>query len=73
MLLEKKALKQCLKTRIQNAAPAQPKFESQTVLTRISISCKCGSLQAGEICSKLNTIDNQKWTGFMGNNRNGLY
>lgn len=71
--LEKKILKQCLMSRIHKIVPTQPKFESQTVVTRISISCKCGSLQPGEICSKLNNIDNQKWTGFMGNNRNGLY
>lgn len=73
IVLERKILKQCLMNRIHNIAPMQPKFESQTVVTRISISCKCGNLQAGEICSKLNNIDKQKWTGFMGNNRNGLY
>lgn len=73
MALEKNMLKQCLMNRIHTAVPTQPKFESQTVVTRISISCKCGNLQPGEICSKLNNIEKQKWTGFMGNNRNGLY
>lgn len=72
--LERQFLKQCIERRLPNLRPHNPKLESQIVVTRIAITCNCGQeLKDGEICSKLNPIEKQKWTGFMGNNRNGLY
>lgn len=72
--LEKQFLKQCLLNRLSNLTPPTPKYESQIVVTRISITCNCGNdIKDGEICSKLQPIEKQKWTGFMGNSRNGLY
>jgi len=73
ILIEKELLKKCLKERLINLTPTYPKYEGQIVVTRITISCSCGQLNKGEICSKLNTIDKQKWTGFMGNRGTGLY
>lgn len=73
LAFEKKFLKQCLQIRLPNLQPHSAKFEAQIVITRISIKCSCGNLINGEICSKLNTIDKQKWTEFMGNSGNGVY
>lgn len=64
----------CLRNRLSNVTPPKPmQFESQIVVTRISIACSCGNLKDGEICAKLNNVEKQKWTGYMGNDRNGLY
>ncbi|GAB0089791.1 Signal recognition particle subunit SRP68 [Sergentomyia squamirostris] len=73
---EKEILLQCLQERIpalETLTPPRPKYEMQIVIARISISCGCGKLGRDEICSQLNTIDNQRWTEFMGNLGNGLY
>lgn len=72
-LLEKQFLEQCLKSRIPNLNPIFPKYETQIVITRISITCSCGLLKENEICSQLNPIEKQKWTQFMGNYGNGIY
>lgn len=71
--IEKHFLKQCLEQRLPNVTPHTIRFESQIVATRISITCSCGDLKAGEKCSTFNTIENQKWTEFMGNSNNGVY
>lgn len=76
LLLEKKFLKLCLRTRLSKQMQQKPalRMESQFVVTRLSISCSCGQdLKDGEICAKLNNYENQSWTGFMGDDRNGLY
>ncbi|XP_031637456.1 uncharacterized protein LOC116349932 [Contarinia nasturtii] len=73
-LVEKQFLKECLIKRMPNLAPHIYQFESQIVVTRISITCACGDLKAGEKCSKFNSIDRQRWTEFMGNlNSGGVY
>uniref|UniRef100_A0A1B0BPK9 FAM234A/B beta-propeller domain-containing protein n=1 Tax=Glossina palpalis gambiensis TaxID=67801 RepID=A0A1B0BPK9_9MUSC len=72
-ILRKQFLKQCLSDRLINIEPEPPKYESQLIITRIGITCTCRSLQANEICSEVDDIDNQKWTEYMGNNGNGFY
>lgn len=72
-LIEKHFLKDCLNQRLPNLTPHTYQFESQIVVTRISITCSCGDLKADEKCSTFNTIDKQKWTEFMGNLNNGVY
>lgn len=72
-LAEKQFLKECLMQRLPNLAPHSNQFEAQIVITRISITCKCGELKTGEKCSTFNSIDEQKWTEFMGNLNNGVY
>lgn len=57
--------------RIPNLTPHTYQFESQIVVTRISITCACGDLK-GEKCSQFQSIDRQKWTEYMGN-LNGIY
>ncbi|XP_055677275.1 uncharacterized protein LOC129786355 [Lutzomyia longipalpis] len=72
----KEILLQCLQERIptlENLEPPKPKYEMQMVIARISISCGCRQLNKGEVCSQFNTIDNQRWTEYMGNLGNGLY
>lgn len=71
--LRKQFLKQCLNERLVNINPDLPKYESQLVITRLSITCTCRSLQPGEVCSELDDITQQKWTEFMGNDGNGFY
>lgn len=74
LALEKKFLTLCLHTRLSSSPPPKPmQLESQFVVTRLSITCSCSDLKDGEICAKLNSIENQSWTGFMGNDKNGLY
>lgn len=72
-LAEKQFLKECLMQRLPNLAPHTYQFESQIVVTRISMACTCGELKTGETCSKFNSIDQQKWTEFMGNLNSGVY
>ncbi|XP_060646126.1 uncharacterized protein LOC132784493 isoform X1 [Drosophila nasuta] len=72
-VLRKQFLKQCLSERLVDADPALPKYESQLIITRISITCSCRSLQPGEVCSELDHIDAQRWTEFMGNDGIGFY
>lgn len=71
--LEKLFLKSCLETRLPNLTPHNSQYESQIVVTRLSIKCACGILKTGETCSTFKPIDEQKWTEFMGNSNNGLY
>lgn len=72
-LAEKQFLKECLMKRMPNLAPHTYQFESQIVVTRISMTCTCGDLKTGEKCSTFNSIEQQKWTGFMGNLNSGVY
>ena len=73
--MEKKLLRQCLKSRLPDLKPVYQKYETQIVITRISITCTCGSdlNPKKEVCSKLNDIDKQKWTEYMGNAGEGIY
>lgn len=71
--VEKQFVEQCIQQRLPNLEMQRTQFESQVVVTRISIKCSCGSLTADEKCSKFNPIDKQKWTEFMGNLNNGFY
>lgn len=72
--IENEFLTQCLEHRLQNMTkPQQQQYETQIVITRVTIKCECETLSAGEICSKFNPIERQKWTGFMGNGGNGIY
>lgn len=59
--------------RMPNLAPHTYQFESQIVVTRISIKCTCGDLKTGEKCSTFKSMDDQKWTEFMGNLNSGVY
>lgn len=70
-LAEKQFLKECLMKRMPNLAPHTHQFESQIVVTRISITCSCGDLKTGEKCSTFNSIEKQKWTEFLENS--GVY
>lgn len=71
--LEKRFMKSCLESRLPNLAPHSSKYESQIVITRLSIKCACGDLKTAEQCSTLKPIDEQKWTEYMGNTNNGVY
>lgn len=71
--IETKLLKECLNERLPNITPHKTQFESQIVVTRISIACTCDAMKTGEKCSTLNRIDQQQWTEFMGNLNNGIY
>lgn len=64
-------MKQCLDQRLPNVQPHKTKFESQIVVTRLSITCSCAGIK--EKCSSFNAIDKQKWTEFMGNTNTGFY
>lgn len=72
-IVENRFLKDCLMLRLPNLAPHTFQFEPQIVVTRISIACTCGVLKTGEKCSTFNSIDEQKWTEFMGNLNSGVY
>lgn len=72
-MMERTLLKKCIDQRLPNAAPHETKFEPQIVITRLSITCTCDTMNAGETCSTLNRIDKQKWTEFMGNLNNGVF
>lgn len=73
--LEKKLLKQCLRARLPNLKPTYQKFETQIIVTRVEIGCSCGSElnPAREVCSKLHSYDQQRWTEYMGNAGSGRY
>uniref|UniRef100_A0A8D8BZ96 Uncharacterized protein KIAA1467 n=1 Tax=Culex pipiens TaxID=7175 RepID=A0A8D8BZ96_CULPI len=73
--LEKKLLKQCLRARLPNLKPTYQKFETQIIVTRVEIGCSCGSElnPAREVCSKLHSYDQQRWTEYMGNAGSGHY
>ncbi|XP_055632215.1 uncharacterized protein LOC129772791 isoform X2 [Toxorhynchites rutilus septentrionalis] len=73
--LEKKFLKQCLKARMPNLKPSYQKFETQIIITRLEIGCTCGEdLNPGrEMCSRLHSYDQQRWTEYMGNEGKGSY
>lgn len=75
-IYEQRFLKDCVRIRLATAPPARSvRFESQIVVTRIAISCSCSgtTLNDGEICAQLNDIEHQHWTGFMGDDRDGLF
>lgn len=76
-MLEQKFLNICLQKRIDLEWEVEHsiKLESQIVVTRLTITCGCGAvpMKAGEVCSRLNPVDRQRWTGFMGDAQNGLY
>lgn len=71
--LETKLLKECVNERLPNVVPHKTQFESQIVVTRLSITCQCDDMKTGEKCSTLNRIDKQQWTEFMGNLNNGIF
>jgi hypothetical protein len=79
LMLQKKYLKECLKNRLTNIPidSFQPRqnYETQIVITRLSITCKCSEdLKPNkEVCSNLNPVQQQKWTEFMGSNLNGVF
>lgn len=79
LMLQKTFLKECLKSRLSNipidSFQQKPSYETQIIITRISISCKCSDdlNPKHELCSTLNNINQQKWTEFMGSNLNGIY
>lgn len=79
-MLEQKFLRLCLRARLAAVAStaadaAHTHLESQIVVVRLSITCACpdGTLRDGEVCARLEPIERQRWTGFMGDARNGLY
>ncbi|XP_058825004.1 uncharacterized protein LOC131685356 [Topomyia yanbarensis] len=73
--LEKKFLKQCLKSRLPDLKPSYQKFETQIIVTRLEIGCSCGANlnPSREVCSKLHSYDQQRWTEYMGNAGSGTY
>ncbi|XP_049287381.1 uncharacterized protein LOC125765902 [Anopheles funestus] len=73
--LEKKFFAQCLKARLPNLTPQYPRFETQIIVTRLEIGCGCSAdlNPAREVCSKLHSYDQQRWTQYMGNEGNGRY
>uniref|UniRef100_A0A182MQ95 FAM234A/B beta-propeller domain-containing protein n=1 Tax=Anopheles culicifacies TaxID=139723 RepID=A0A182MQ95_9DIPT len=73
--LEKKFFAQCLKARLPNLAPQYPRYETQIIVTRLEIGCSCSAdlNPAREVCSKLHSYDQQRWTQYMGNEGNGRY
>ncbi|XP_052888389.1 uncharacterized protein LOC128296904 [Anopheles moucheti] len=73
--LEKKFFAQCLKARLPNLTPQYPRFETQIIVTRLEIGCGCSAElnPAREVCSKLHSYDQQRWTQYMGNEGNGRY
>lgn len=79
LMLQKTFLKECLKNRLSNipidSIQQKPSYETQIIITRISISCTCSDNlnPKHELCSTLNNINQQKWTEFMGSNLNGIY
>lgn len=73
MALKKQSISACLKERLMDNTPVAPQYESQIIIVRASIKCKCRILEKGEICSKFNSMDKQKWTSFMGRNGYGFY
>uniref|UniRef100_A0A182QQ69 FAM234A/B beta-propeller domain-containing protein n=1 Tax=Anopheles farauti TaxID=69004 RepID=A0A182QQ69_9DIPT len=73
--LEKKFFAQCLKARLPDLTPQYQRFETQIIITRVEIGCACSAdlNPAREVCSKLHTYDQQRWTQYMGNEGNGRY
>lgn len=88
-MLEEKFLRLCLLARLVDSATTtttqhSARFESQIVVTRLSITCGCDDvpLKDGEVCARLKPFGNndgagdrsfQRWTGFMGDSANGVY
>ncbi|XP_050086431.1 uncharacterized protein LOC126571715 [Anopheles aquasalis] len=75
LVLEKKFLAQCLKSRLPMLQPTYQRFETQIIVTRIEIGCSCSSEldPTREVCSQLHSYDQQRWTQFMGNGGDGRY
>lgn len=77
-MYQKKFLKECLQSRIPDLLQPQPprqSYETQIVITRISISCTCSDNlnPKKEVCSNFNGINKQKWSEFMGSKLDGVY
>lgn len=87
-MLEQKFLRLCLLARLSDSPSTTDqhtaRFESQIVVTRLSITCGCDDvpLKDGEVCARLkpfgvNDVAGdrrfQRWTGFMGDSANGVY
>lgn len=73
LLLERQLIESCISNRLPNLSVHKSKFESQIVITRLSIKCECGGLKTGEKCATLKPIEEQNWTEYMGNQNNGLF
>uniref|UniRef100_A0A182PD56 FAM234A/B beta-propeller domain-containing protein n=1 Tax=Anopheles epiroticus TaxID=199890 RepID=A0A182PD56_9DIPT len=73
--LEKKFFAQCLKARLPDLGPQYPRYETQIIVTRLEIGCACSAdlNPAREVCSRLHSYDQQRWTQYMGNEGNGRY
>uniref|UniRef100_A0A182SKP3 Uncharacterized protein n=1 Tax=Anopheles maculatus TaxID=74869 RepID=A0A182SKP3_9DIPT len=74
--LEKKFFAQCLKARLPGfLTPQYPRFETQIIVTRLEIGCGCSAdlNPAREVCSKLHSYEQQRWTQYMGNEGHGRY
>ncbi|XP_053681189.1 uncharacterized protein LOC128732052 [Anopheles nili] len=73
--LEKKFLGQCLKARLPDMSPPYQRFETQIIITRLEIGCACSPdlNPTREVCSKLHSYDQQRWTQYMGNEGHGRY
>ncbi|XP_065088687.1 uncharacterized protein LOC135710127 [Ochlerotatus camptorhynchus] len=73
--LEQKFLKRCLEERLPNVKPSYQRFETQIIVTRLEIGCSCPddlNLKR-EVCSRLHSYDQQRWTEYMGNAGSGVY
>lgn len=73
MSLKKQSISACLKERMTDNSPIIPQYEPQMIVVRTSIKCKCRIMEKGEVCSKFNSLDKQKWTTFMGKGGYGVY
>ncbi|XP_050068322.1 uncharacterized protein LOC126556841 [Anopheles maculipalpis] len=74
--LEKKFFAQCLKARLPDfLTPQFPRFETQIIVTRLEIGCGCSAdlNPTREVCSKLHSYEQQRWTQYMGNEGHGRY
>lgn len=74
-MMKQTMLEECLKRRNIDNVPPNQKFETQIVVTRLTIECLCSdSLNpSSEKCSELNPIESQEWTESMGGYKNGAY
>lgn len=74
---QKKFLKECLTSRLsgfQSNTSQRSSYETQITIIRLSISCTCNELNPQrEVCSTLKSINQQKWTEYMGNQLDGTY
>lgn len=68
-------LEECLARRHVNNIPPDQKYETQIVVTRLTIECLCSdSLNPStQKCSELNPLEGQEWSESMGGYKNGAY